>query len=140
MVNQNIPCPCCSGKNYAECCQPFHEGLQPVHAVELMRSRYSAYALGLADYIIDTTAPFNPMYSSKKARWRKEIASFFKETKFRKLDILSFEEDEERATVVFTAYITQKGKDATFTEQSLFQKIDSRWLYTSGKVFPGALV
>ena len=47
-------CPCCSGKS-AICCQKYHKGLTPENALVLMRSRYSAYALGVGDYLIETT-------------------------------------------------------------------------------------
>lgn len=137
---QDSACPCCSGKSYQECCQPFHEGMVPVHAVSLMRSRYSAYALGLADYIMETTDPANPSYMQDKTKWRKNILAFSKQTTFRKLEILSVQETEEAATVVFIAYLTKKKKDATFTEQSRFQKIGQQWFYSAGQVFPGALV
>jgi len=54
------PCLCCSGKEYAACCQPLHEGALPADALALMRSRYNAYALQLPRYILQTTHPDNP--------------------------------------------------------------------------------
>jgi SEC-C motif-containing protein len=134
-----MQCPCCSRKTYQECCQPYHEGQQPEHAVTLMRSRYSAYALGLAEYIMRTTHPSHAAYTKDKAEWRKQILAFSSHTTFRKLEILTAQEGEEEATVVFTAYLTQKGKDATFTEHSRFQKLNRRWFYLAGQVSPGAL-
>ena len=58
-------CPCQSGHSYADCCGPFHagfgEGLYAPSPEALMRSRYSAYVLGLPDYLLATwhgsTAP-----------------------------------------------------------------------------------
>jgi SEC-C motif-containing protein len=51
-------CPCDSGQPYADCCGPWHGGLsEGVHAPTpeaLMRSRYSAYVLGLIDYLLAT--------------------------------------------------------------------------------------
>ncbi|MEO8855681.1 MAG: YchJ family metal-binding protein, partial [Burkholderiaceae bacterium] len=51
-------CPCDSGARYIDCCGPWHSGLsEGVHAPTpeaLMRSRYSAYGLGLVDYLLDT--------------------------------------------------------------------------------------
>lgn len=38
-----LPCPCCSGFNYGKCCHVFHKGLTPKSALDLMRSRYTAY-------------------------------------------------------------------------------------------------
>ena len=47
-------CPCGTGKAYAKCCQIFHLGAYPDTAEQLMRSRYSAYALRDAQYLIKT--------------------------------------------------------------------------------------
>ncbi|MGH8062248.1 MAG: YchJ family protein [Pseudoxanthomonas sp.] len=44
-------CPCGSGHAYASCCARLHDGLPAADAEALMRSRYSAYVLGLADYL-----------------------------------------------------------------------------------------
>jgi SEC-C motif-containing protein len=44
-------CPC-GGAAYASCCGPFIDGAAvPQTAEQLMRSRYSAYTLGLEDYL-----------------------------------------------------------------------------------------
>ncbi|GAA5186406.1 YchJ family metal-binding protein [Rugosimonospora acidiphila] len=44
-------CPCGTGLAYAECCGPFHTGAAAPTAEALMRSRFSAYARGDAQYI-----------------------------------------------------------------------------------------
>ncbi len=41
-------CPCDSGTPYNQCCQPLHEGVAATTAEALMRSRYSAYVLGIS--------------------------------------------------------------------------------------------
>lgn len=49
-------CPCCSGKTYCKCCQLAHLDHSKANTAEaLMRSRYSAYALHNADYLLSTT-------------------------------------------------------------------------------------
>ncbi|MCU1437526.1 MAG: motif domain protein, partial [Naasia sp.] len=50
-------CPCGSGQPYAECCEPLHLGAAAATAEALMRSRYSAFALGLPDYVRSTWHP-----------------------------------------------------------------------------------
>jgi len=53
-------CPCGLARDYAQCCGRFHAGahyLQAPTPEALMRSRYSAYALGLRDYLLDTWHP-----------------------------------------------------------------------------------
>lgn len=49
MINPKNLCPCHSQKCYEECCKRYHEGAAAENALILMRSRYSAYALQLAD-------------------------------------------------------------------------------------------
>ncbi len=122
-------CACCSGKLYTECCQPYHLGLDAPTALALMRSRYCAYALNLPDYIIATTHPQNPQYRNDLNQWKNEIAAFSETTVFKQLEIL---EATEEAFVTFHARLTQKGRDASFTECSCFKKIGNRWLYFTG--------
>lgn len=125
-----MPCPCKSQKKYEECCKPYHTGhASPQNALILMRSRYSAYALALADYIIETTHPDHPEAQKKNWDWREEILSFSRETEFIDLEILSFEETETSAFVTFTASLRQNDKDLSFTEKSHFEKKDGVWLY-----------
>ncbi len=50
-------CPCGSGSLLIECCGRYHGGTPAPSAEQLMRSRYSAYVLGLIDYLVATTLP-----------------------------------------------------------------------------------
>ncbi len=83
----NLSCPCSSGTKYKRCCQKYHKGALPHNAELLMRSRYSAYALGLSDYIINTTHPDNPDYNEDTKQWREEIDIFSRYTQFEKLEV-----------------------------------------------------
>ena len=48
-------CPC-GGGPYAACCGPVHAGEPAPTAERLMRSRFSAFALRLADFLLDSWA------------------------------------------------------------------------------------
>src|SRR5579862_3926574 len=51
-------CPCGSGATYVACCGPLHRGsASAATAEQLMRSRYSAFAVGDADYLLATWHP-----------------------------------------------------------------------------------
>lgn len=50
-------CCCGSGRAYAGCCGPLHAGAAAGSAEALMRSRYSAFVLGLADYLLASWHP-----------------------------------------------------------------------------------
>ena len=50
-------CPCGLAHEYMQCCGRYHAGplhLQAPTPEALMRSRYSAYAMGLRQYVLDT--------------------------------------------------------------------------------------
>lgn len=133
---QNL-CPCCSGKEYAQCCKIFHLGTLPSNALDLMRSRYCAYALDLPDYIVNTTHPGSPQYMENKFSWKRKISQFSRNSSFLKLEVLDFKERETLASVTFIAHISQEGQDATFTEKSYFEKVREKWLYRSGELSIG---
>lgn len=119
-------CPCCSGINYSECCKVFHDGTPPKTALQLMRSRYSAYALENPEYIIKTTHPDSPSFEKNRKNWKQSILEFSKESNFEKLEILEYGED----WVHFKAYLGH----GTLDERSTFLKIDEKWLYLNGEL------
>ncbi|CAM9347403.1 unnamed protein product [Choristocarpus tenellus] len=53
---------------------PFHEDTAIATPVELMRSRYSAYASNKPDYIMETTHPKDREYGMPD--WREKIVYF----------------------------------------------------------------
>lgn len=121
-------CPCHSNKQYSDCCQIFHQNLDyPNNQETLMRSRYSAYALELFDYLIKTwhttTCPqeFNNMHN---LRWIG-------------LKICSISENLERKEY-FVEFIARfkdsinNGKADKIHEISRFIEEDGRLVYIDG--------
>lgn len=135
--DKTMPCPCRSGMAYEVCCQPFHLGKRPDTALQLMRSRFSAYALCMPDYIIQTTHPANPQFCHDTAEWAQSISAFSSHTEFKDLEILDFQESCPSATVTFFAHLIQDKKDVSFTETSTFEQVQGKWLYRSGQLTPG---
>lgn len=134
MKNIENDCPCYSGETYGKCCKRLHDGELPENALQLMRSRYSAYALNIPEYIIKTSHPANLQYSEDKFFWKQSISQFSQSTLFQKLDILDFQENDTLATVTFRAQLSQQNRDTSFTEKSYFKKINDQWLYLSGQM------
>lgn len=128
-ISPNASCPCHSGEKYKKCCQPYHKGISPKNALLLMRSRYSAYAMGLIEYIMATTHPNNPDASIALADWQTSIAEFSKTTQFIGLNILEFVDGEKEAYVTFEAQFDH----GFMKEKSRFYKINGKWLYHSGE-------
>ncbi len=129
----NEPCPCGSGRKYKRCCRPFHRGEVAAEPGSLVRARYSAYALGLASFIMDTTHPGGPMWQMDADFWRQTIDRFTAAMRFHGVDVLGAQVEEDRAEVYFHARMSRGGEDAGFREHSLFLRQDGRWLYHSGQ-------
>lgn len=122
-------CPC-GRADYDRCCGRFHDGAIPETAEQLMRSRYSAYVLGLGDYLAATwhpdTRPSSIDVGSAEA----------KATRWLGLDVKRHSADGDRATVEFVArYRVGGGSAQRLHELSRFERIDGRWYYRDGE-FP----
>lgn len=137
-MNEKL-CPCQSKKKYNQCCEKYHLGKSNCKdAPTLMRSRFSAYALNLVDYIIKTSHPKNPCFQKDLKTLKEDIKSFCEKTSFKNLKILDFTEEKNQAFVTFIAYLKANNNDITFTEISHFEKKDKKWLYKDGQIFEGA--
>lgn len=120
-------CPCCSGKSYTKCCETFHLKKKiPNSAEQLMRSRYSAYAIPNGDYLMKTTLP-----SERKYHDKMEMEAWGKTNTWTKLEIVNKPSENK---VEFKAYFTDsKGENQVHHELSTFKKIQNRWFYVSGE-------
>lgn len=98
-----------------------------------MRSRYSAYARGLVDYVLDTTHPAGPHWRTDRRAWRADVQAFCDGTAFEGLTVHGFGMDPDGAQWVdFTARLSQGGRDASFRERSRFRPHEGRWRYLEG--------
>ena len=120
-------CPCCSGKSYEECCKPFHTKTKfPQTAEELMRSRFSAFAIPNGEYLMDTTFP-----AKRKLHNKKDLQEWGEINDWTKLEIV---QTSGKYLVEFKAhYNDENGTPQIHHEISLFEKINNRWYYVSGK-------
>ncbi|MCG3676559.1 YchJ family protein [Aliarcobacter butzleri] len=135
-ISVNSLCPCGSLKKYKKCCKIFHDNIKkPSNALELMKSRFSAYAFEQSEYIIKTTYKDNPDFSTNISVWKEEIEMFSKNKNFEKLEILNFEESDFEAFVTFKATLFQNNNDISFIEKSKFKKLDGIWLYVDGEFY-----
>lgn len=121
------PCPCGSGQRYAACCGPLHAGERPAASAEaLMRSRYSAYVLKLADYLLATWHP-----STRPS----ELDLAADDSKWLGLDVKRHEvQDDDRAMVEFVARYRIAGRGHRLHELSRFVREDGRWFYVDGEL------
>lgn len=131
-ISANTLCPCHSKKKYKKCCKIFHEGINPKTAEQLMRSRFCAYSLNNAEYIIKTTHQNNQDYSLDINTWKNDISSFCENTDFVRLEILEIIQGDDESYVTFKAILKQDNLDSSFTEKSRFLKVENKWLYVDG--------
>jgi SEC-C motif-containing protein len=118
-------CVCGSGKTYADCCLPFHEGKQLAPTPEaLMRSRYSAYVLKLTDYLIAT-------WHASTAPGDLEISPFMK---WLGLEVLHAEMSGDVGVVEFVARYKDNGRAGKLHELSRFVREGGKWLYIDGQM------
>lgn len=99
-----------------------------------MKSRYSAYVVGDAKYIIKTTHQENIEYTQDTNTWAASIKEFSQNSEFMGLSILDFIEGDGVSFVTFNALLKQNAQDASFIEKSRFEKVDGMWLYHSGEI------
>jgi len=127
----NHPCPCGSNIKYKKCCQVFHKGKVALSSLELMKSRYSAYVVKDAKYIIKTTDVNNPDYTPEFAQWENDILEFCNASDFQNLEILEFIDGDVESYVKFHVTLYIKKENQSFTEKSKFIKRDNAWYYHS---------
>ena len=128
-TSPNAPCPCGSKNKYKKCCQPYHKGAKAKTALLLMRSRYSAYAVGNSSYIIKTTHQNNPDFTDNIKAWQESIENFSQATDFLGLEILEFVDGGKEAFVTFRASLSS----GDMVEKSRFLKEGDEWLYERGE-------
>ncbi|EKX41180.1 hypothetical protein GUITHDRAFT_153879 [Guillardia theta CCMP2712] len=106
-------CACCSGASYGECCKQIHDGVRwPSTPLEMIRSRYSAYAYRLPTWIMDSTHSTNPDWRSQRNKWRNELLGFCDGFDFVRLEILKEEggQDSDEHFIEFIARLRAKEK------------------------------
>lgn len=129
----NRKCPCGSEKPFSYCCEPAVEGYKPAATAEaLMRSRYTAFALGQVDYLINTTAACHRNPADAEV-----IEEQIKATTWTGLQIVSTEKgtaDDAEGIVEFIAAF-EAGDDACeLHEKSNFRRENGAWVYLDGDV------
>lgn len=122
-------CPCGSGAAYRACCEPLHQGTAAATAEALMRSRYSAFVLGLREYLLATWHPSTrPQTLEPDAGPRPQWLG---------LEVRRHTAAANRAQVEFVARYRVGGRGRRLHEVSRFVREDGRWFYLDGE-FPQA--
>lgn len=122
-------CPCGSGQSYAQCCAPLHQGQPAATAEALMRSRYSAFVMANADYLLlswhSTTRPAgDELEFDPRCRWLGLTIKGHQQ------------QDDSHATVEFVARYQVNGRAFRLHETSNFVREQGQWRYVDGLIHP----
>ena len=115
--------------DYSDCCAPFDNSLAlPPTAQALMRSRFSAYCLQNAEYLLATwdeaSRPKQLDFAGDRQQWLK-------------LEIIACQQggaNDHEGTVEFNAYFIEADRQFVLHEASRFSKKQDRWFYCDGIV------
>ena len=121
-------CPCGSGRDYALCCGRYHAQTEHAPTAEaLMRARYTAYVLGLEEYLratwhpdtrpeaLDLDVPPRPKWLGLSVKTHRPI-------------------DDSHATVEFVARYKLNGRAFRLHEISRFERVAGQWVYVNGEM------
>ncbi|WP_084621258.1 YchJ family protein [Luteibacter yeojuensis] len=129
MIDTQLGCPCGSGKPYAACCGRWHGGEPAPTAEALMRSRYSAYVIGLEDYLLASWHPSTrppALYLANQSPTPTWLGLTVKRHE---------NPSPDTAVVEFIARLRHGGGSAKkMHEVSRFVREDGRWYYVDGDV------
>ena len=119
-------CYCGNSIPFQDCCEPYIKGIANAPTAEkLMRSRYSAFATGAADYLVNTTH-----ISKRRFHNKKDILAWSQANKWLKLEVLASTEN----TVTFKAYYLDENlKAQVHYENSTFKLENGLWFYVDGE-------
>ena len=121
----NDRCPCLSGATFGECCGPYLDGAADAPtAVQLMRSRYTAFVVGDIAYLLSTWHP-----STRPAALELDPAM-----RWYRLDVLRRERGgplDRDGVVEFRAFYRRDGARGEQHEVSSFAREGRRWRYVS---------
>jgi SEC-C motif-containing protein len=132
-MNDNDLCPCGSELSLSDCCGPIVSGERLAPTAEaLMRSRYTAYALGDMAHLKRSLDPrWHATFDEPGAKEWSEKATW------KGLTVLSTKagrEGDEEGEVEFVARFEMDGQEQQMRERARFRKKGGEWRYLDGKV------
>jgi SEC-C motif-containing protein len=125
----NQACLCGSGLLYCDCCGVYHLAIKkPETAEALMRSRYSAYVLGLVEYLTLTWCQ----------RKKPKVLSLADQPDWVRLEVVQTQQgqkNDRKGLVEFKAYYQTPQGLSALHETSRFERNPlGNWCYLDGKI------
>ncbi|WP_040837548.1 YchJ family protein [Nocardia brevicatena] len=130
-MDESNPCPCRRGDTFGACCAPILTGHHAApNAEALMRSRYTAFAVGDAEYLLSSWHP----------RTRPAELCLDPGRRWLFLEILRTERGgpfDDSGTVEFVAHYRDAGGRDALHETGRFVRVNGAWRYLDGVVDTG---
>jgi len=127
MTTTRSDCPCGSVLPYADCCEPLHLGAPAPTAEVLMRSRFSAFALGLTSYLLASWHPStrpDDLELDADVTWRR----------LQIVDTVAGGVNDQDGVVEFRASFRGPEGAGLLQERSRFRREGADWYYVDGDV------
>ncbi|PKQ77410.1 SecC motif-containing protein [Aeromonas sobria] len=127
-------CPCGSTLSLELCCGSRHCGAVADTPEQLMRSRYSAFVLGLGEYLVHSWHP-----THLGGLTAADLSQ--NDTCWDGLEIIASQggPDDEIGMVEFKAWFLEGDERHCLHERSRFARYQGRWVYTEGEQDPAPL-
>lgn len=125
----NDPCPCGSGRAFADCCAVYHRGGDAPTAEALMRARYSAYARGDAAFLARSSHPL--LRARLKAKDLRQSFAIV----WSGLEVVATSgggATDNEGSVHFRAHYRLGTQAKVLEERSRFVRVDGLWVYRDG--------
>ena len=156
-IEEGKPCACLSGKLYKDCCQKMHNhiagsGSGMEHKAEdVLRARYTAYKLGLPDYIIDSSHESSEDYikffkenqatlKNGRKKWEKDIVQNYMQNKLEYMYFKVLSEEvvsSDVRKIKFNAIFREEESSnilAVQEESEFILTFGKGWLYKDGDI------
>lgn len=121
-------CPCDSGQQFSDCCEPIINGERLADSpAQLMRSRYTAYATGAIDWVIASNHA-----DSRESIDREEIERWSQQSTWLGLTISDTsisDDDPDEGWVTFRVKYRLDGTLHTHREKSRFVREGDAWFF-----------
>lgn len=120
-------CPCGSGEVFGSCCGPLIGGGAAPTAERLMRSRFTAFSIGDAVYLLSS---WHPSTRPAALELEHDVRWLWLEVR----ETVAGGPFDREGVVAFTAVYRDAGGRGELRERSRFVRDDRTWAYVDGEI------
>lgn len=132
-IDLNSSCPCGSGQNFGDCCQPIISGKSTAPTAEnLMRARYSAYVFTDIPFLKESLAP-----DQRSDFDENSVKQWSKSAEWKGLEVLETRDggkSDDEGEVYFAAHYVIEGQKHVHRERAKFEKSEGQWFFKDGEI------